>query len=205
MATDLTPDLPAEPGPDVATLRRNWGWLLALGIVQILAGFMALVLTVAAAYITVVVIGFLAIVGAVGEVLSVFWARRWEERLLHLMLGVLYGAFGVLILANPGLAIVTLTLILAVMLIVGGMFRVAVAAAGRFDGWGWAVVGGLVSILLGVLIWAGWPESSLWVIGVFVGIDLIFMGWMWVAVALALRKVSPGAEYRRDVPPIPAG
>ena len=73
--------------------------------------------------------------------------------------------------------------------LVGGIFRVVIAAAVRFQNWGWAVVGGLLSIVLGVMIWQDWPESSVWAVGLLVGIDLIFTGWTWVALALGLRTL----------------
>jgi uncharacterized membrane protein HdeD (DUF308 family) len=204
VATDPRPDPAPGTYPGFRALRDNWGWLLALGLVEVAVGMAALVMTVTATLATVIVLGVLALVGAAGEVLSVFWARRIEEGLVHLLIGLLYGAFGVLVLANPGVAAVTLTLLLAVMLIAGGLVRVVIALAARFRGWGWALAGGLVSVLLGGLIWAGWPEASLWVIGTFVGIDLIFIGWHWVALALAARSwngTAPAADYRRDVPP----
>jgi uncharacterized membrane protein HdeD (DUF308 family) len=206
MAADFRADLPPAPPSAVAALRHNWGWFLALGIIQLIGGFVALTFTVMATEVTVVLIGCLALVGAVAELASIFWVRRWGEGALHVLIALLYAAFGVVVLANPGLAMVTLTLVLAVMLFVGGVFRIGVAAAARFHGWGWAVLSGVVSILLGAMVWAGWPESSLWVIGLFVGIDLIFMGAKWVAVAMAVRSIPPaGVEYRRDVPPMPAG
>ena len=191
--------------PEFETVRASWGWFLALGIIQILAGITALVLTVAATYITVMVIGILALIGAVGEIISIFWSRRWEEGLFHTFAGLLYGAFGVLILMNPNLAVVTLTFVLAALLVVSGIFRMILAASTGFRGWGWAVLSGAVSLLLGILIWAGWPESSLWVIGLFVGIDLIFMGTTWVVLALSLRNATWAPDHRRGVPPaIPA-
>jgi uncharacterized membrane protein HdeD (DUF308 family) len=201
MATDYRTDPVTDDRAAADAVRENWGWLLALGALQIIAGTFALLMAVTATYLTVLVLGILALVGAVGEVLSVFWSRRTEEALVHLLVGLLYGAFGVLVLANPGLAAATLTLVLAVMLIAGGLFRAVIALTGRFRGWGWALLGGAVSVLLGGLIWSRWPESSLWVIGLFVGIDLLFMGWSWVALALSARSATPRAEYRRDVPP----
>lgn len=190
--------------PDYEDARASWGWFLALGIIQILAGIAALVLTVAATFITVIAIGIVALIAAVAEVVSIFWSRRWEEGLFHAFAGILYGAFGVMILINPGLAVVTLTFVLAALLVVSGIFRMILAASTGFRGWGWAVLSGAVSLLLGILIWAGWPESSLWVIGLFVGIDLIFLGTTWVVLALALRNATWAPDRNRDVPALPA-
>jgi uncharacterized membrane protein HdeD (DUF308 family) len=191
----MSPDVPApadinplDPAPTPAeTVRENWGWFLALGLVQILAGVAALVLTVAATLLAILVMGGLALAAAAVELAGVFWARSWAEGLARVLVGLLYGLFGVVVLANPGLAATTLTLVLAILLVVNGVTRIVLALAGRHRGWAWGLVGGVVSVGLGFVVWANWPWDSLWVIGLFVGIDLLLMGWTWVAVALAVR------------------
>ena len=60
----------------------------------------------------------------------------------------------------------------------------------HFDGWGWVLVNGLVTLALGIMIWRRWPEASFWVIGLFVGIDLLFAGWSWVMTAVAVRTLA---------------
>jgi uncharacterized membrane protein HdeD (DUF308 family) len=187
--------IPFGPSRDLSAetrvARPNWGRVLALGIVQIVVGTLAVLMAFTATFATVIAIGVLALFGAGGQLASVFASRHWQGVLLHLLVAVLYAAFGLITIARPELAATTLTLLLAVMLIVGGLFRVFVAAGARFHDWGWAAIGGAISVLLGVLIWQGWPGTGLWVLGLFVGIDLIFIGWTWVAVGLTLRRLSP--------------
>jgi uncharacterized membrane protein HdeD (DUF308 family) len=179
---------PLDPDPPPAVVvREHSGWFLALGLAQILVGTAALVMTVVATLLTVLVLGGLALAGAVVEAASVFWSRTWREGLVHVLVGLLYGVFGMMLLANPGLAASTLTLVLAVLLLANGAVRLGTALAVRFRGWGWAAAGGAVSVVLGVLVWANWPWDSLWVIGLFVGIDLLVMGWSWVALSLLVR------------------
>jgi uncharacterized membrane protein HdeD (DUF308 family) len=186
---------PLDPDPPpAAVVREHRGWFVALGVVQVLAGMVALGMAVAATLVAVLVIGGLALAGAAVQLLSVFWSRSAAEGTSHAIMGVLYGAFGLVVLGNPGLAITTLTLVLAILLLVGGVTRVAFAAAVRYRGWGWAAAGGAVAALLGGLIWADWPENSAWVIGLFVGIDLLVMGWYWVTVALAVRAAAPPGD-----------
>jgi uncharacterized membrane protein HdeD (DUF308 family) len=191
MATDIPlgppRDLPAETR---TAAREGAGWVIALGVIQVIVGTVAVLLAIPATYVTVIMVGVLALLGAVSQFVSVFLSRRWQGVLLHLLVAILYGAVGLITIAQPTLAATTLTLLLAVMLIVGGLFRVFVAAGARFHDWGWALLSGAISVLLGVLIWSGWPATSLWVIGLFVGIDLIFIGWTWVAVGLTLRRVT---------------
>jgi uncharacterized membrane protein HdeD (DUF308 family) len=80
-----------------------------------------------------------------------------------------------------------LTLVMALFFLVGGLFQIVGSAALGLSGWGWHVVDGLITIVLGVLILTQWPASGLWVIGLFIGIDLIFYGLAWIAIAVGLR------------------
>jgi uncharacterized membrane protein HdeD (DUF308 family) len=84
-----------------------------------------------------------------------------------------------------------MTLLLACALMVGGLFRIIGSLMYQFPHWGWTLAGGIINLILGVLIWQQWPATALWVIGLFVGIDLIFTGWTWVMLALALKNVQP--------------
>jgi len=190
MASDVPIGTPRTLPDDARAARQAGGWVVALGIIQVVVGVLAVLMAVAATFATMIAIGVVALVGAAAQLVSVFTSRQWEGVVAHLLIALLYGAFGLVTLANPGLAAATLTLLLAVMLVVGGVFRIVMAASARFHDWGWAVFGGVLSVLLGVLIGAGWPEASLWVIGLFVGIDLIFIGWTWVAVGLTLRRLA---------------
>jgi len=182
---------PLDPDPTPAeTVRENWGWFLALGVAQVLVGALALAMAAFTTLIAVLLLGGLALAAAAVEVVSAFWSRTWQEGLGHVLVGLLYGVFGVMLLVNPELAASTLTLVLAVLLLVNGVVRLVLAATGRYRGWGWAAAGGLMSALLGGLIWADWPGNSLWVIGLFVGIDLVLMGAYWVALAVAVRAAD---------------
>ena len=96
---------------------------------------------------------------------------------------------GLLFLRAPVGALAALTLLVACYLLVGGIFKVVAALAYRFAAWGWSLAGGIIDVILGVLIWQGWPASSLWVIGLFVGINLIFRGFNWIALGLALHPL----------------
>jgi uncharacterized membrane protein HdeD (DUF308 family) len=78
---------------------------------------------------------------------------------------------------------------LACSLIVSGIFRIVGSLMSRFPHWGWIFFGGVVDLLLGILIWRHWPATSLWVIGLFVGIDVIFNGWTWILLALRLKSL----------------
>ena len=96
---------------------------------------------------------------------------------------------GLLFLRAPLNALAALTLLLACFLMVDGIFKVVAALAYRFAAWGWSLAGGIIDVILGVMIWQEWPASALWVIGLFVGINLLFRGFNWIALGLALRSL----------------
>src|SRR5262249_8079248 len=119
--------------------------------------------------------------------------RNWQGFVLHLLAGVLYLIVGGLMVEHPLGAAAGITLMLAAIFIVGGVLRIVISVTQRFTGWLWVLANGIITLLLGVPIWRQWPESSLWVIGLFVGIDLILAGWSWVMVGLAVKGPPPAA------------
>jgi uncharacterized membrane protein HdeD (DUF308 family) len=173
-------------------LRKYWKWFMALGIAMLILGTIAIswsciaTVTVAATWL----FGFFLLAGGIGEIINAFWVGRWSGMLLHLLVGVLYVLVGFIIIDQPLNAAIELTLLIAIFLMVSGIFRVVFAVAERFAGSGWVLLNGVVTFVLGLLIYKQWPASGLWVIGLFIGIDLIFNGWAWVALALGLRQVT---------------
>src|SRR5262249_11784744 len=100
-----------------------------------------------------------------------------------------YAVLGFLLVQRPDAAAAGFTLVLAACFMVGGLFRIVSALVDRFPGWGWVLLNGVVTLLLGALIWRGWPEDSLQFIGLFVGIDMVFAGWSWIMMALAVHSM----------------
>ena len=97
---------------------------------------------------------------------------------------------GIIIVANPGAGALVLTLVMAVFFMVAGLFRIITALVTRFPHWGWLLFSGLITLGLGLLIWRQWPLSGLWVIGTFIGIDMIITGWTWIMLSLAGRRLA---------------
>ncbi|TIO85277.1 MAG: HdeD family acid-resistance protein, partial [Mesorhizobium sp.] len=90
---------------------------------------------------------------------------------------------------NPLLASAVLTFLLAVALIASGLLRAWVAWNHRpQQGWGWLLAAAIITILLGLIIAMGWPVNSLWVLGMFLAVDLVFQGWSFIATGLALKR-----------------
>ena len=105
-----------------------------------------------------------------------------------------------MLLERPLLGAAVYTLFLTMLFFALGIVRIVAAFTHRFSGWGWAVLSGVVTLCLGVLIWRQLPEAALWVIGTFVGIDLIFNGWSWVMLGVAARSL-PAAEVPHGTTP----
>lgn len=115
--------------------------------------------------------------------------HRLGSLILRIVCGLLYLYLGVVMLDRPLLAATGYTLVMAFFFFASGLVRVALGLSRRFSGWGWVVLSGTVSLVLGVMIWRDLPEAALWVIGTFVGIDLLFNGWSWVMLAAAVRSI----------------
>jgi uncharacterized membrane protein HdeD (DUF308 family) len=174
---------------ELEAIRGNWGWILALGIILIVVGTIAVAMPFVASLATAVAFGALLLVGGIAQLVGAFWTRDWSGFFLSLLMGVLYLVLGVLFLRDPGDALLAMTLLLACVLMVGGLFRIIGSLMYQFPHWGWILAGGIINLILGILIWQQWPVSGLWVIGLFVGIDLIFTGWTWVMLALAVKDL----------------
>ncbi len=104
-------------------------------------------------------------------------------------MGVLYVVMGVMFFRHPGEALIAVTLLLACAFIVGGLFRIIGSLMYRFPYWGWTLAGGAINLLLGIYIYSQWPFDSFIIPGLFVGIDLIFTGWTWIVLALAIKNL----------------
>src|SRR5947209_6833285 len=179
---------------ELQAIRGKWLWLVVLGIALIVLGVILLGSPVIATLATVTAIGILILLGGAMEVVGAFGCQEWSGFFLALLSGILGVVIGLMLLANPIQGGITLTILLASFLFVGGIFKAVAALAHRFGGWGWLLLSGGVDIVLGVMIWRELPMSGLTIIGVLVGISLIFRGVSWLMVGFALKRIpSPVA------------
>jgi uncharacterized membrane protein HdeD (DUF308 family) len=121
------------------------------------------------------------------EVIQAVMVGHWVGFFHHLLAAILFGVIGVMLIARPLISAEALTVVMAVFFLIGGLFQLIASVAVALPGWGWATADGIIMLVLGGLILAQWPASGLWVIGLFVGIDLIFYGFAWIALAAGLR------------------
>jgi uncharacterized membrane protein HdeD (DUF308 family) len=177
---------PMESKMTATPLGHRWGWLLVLGIVQIIAGWIAIAVPVVASFAAVAIFGALLIVTAIFQLIHAFKARSWPRSAWYGLGGVFYAIAGVLVAMYPISGALALAVMIAILFIADGALRVAFAMAVRpLAGWGWLIAGGLGSIVVGVILLMGWPATALWVTGLMLGINLVFTGSMHVALALA--------------------
>jgi uncharacterized membrane protein HdeD (DUF308 family) len=176
-------------GPAVQHLRSKCGWIIALGVVYVIAGLIALSSVVFATRVTVFVVGIMMLISGVAEVINAFQFKSWGKFLIWLLLGALYIVAGLLTFENPLLAASVLTLLLGVALVVSGVMRIVLAFSMR-EGMSWTtlVLSGIVSLLLGLIILVHWPVSSLFVLGTLLGVDLLIIGIGWIFVGFGLRS-----------------
>jgi uncharacterized membrane protein HdeD (DUF308 family) len=185
MSTGST--LSSNVGHELHAIRNHWWCFLAMGIALVILGSICIATPWIATLTSVVVFGFMLLAAGITQVVSSFWSGKWSGMLLHLLVGILYMVVGFMIIDAPVENTLLLTKLIAIFLIVTGIFDIVAALAHRFHGWGWVLLNGCVTLLLGLLINKQWPSSALWVIGLFVGIELIFNGWGWIMLSLGLK------------------
>jgi uncharacterized membrane protein HdeD (DUF308 family) len=180
---------PHSLGESLHALHAKWGWIVALGVVYVVAGFIALGNEFFATFVSVTIIGVAMFVSGVFEIIGAFQMKSWESFILWILLGVLYAVAGVFVFADPLLAASVFTLLIGAALVATGVVRIVLALRlPKTAPWIWAVISGVITLLLGATILMHWPVSSLYVLGLFLGVDLLFMGFSWINIGMALRR-----------------
>ena len=180
---------PPNIGEAIHTLRGKWGWIVALGVFFVIAGFIALGSVVLATVVSVLYVGVMMLFAGIAEIISAFQMKSWGKFFLWILLGALYALAGFFVFDNPLLAAATLTLLLGAALVASGLVRIYLAFQMQQGApWGWVAFSGVITTLLGVVILIHWPLSGLYVLGLFLGIDLIFAGVGWISLGLGLRS-----------------
>jgi uncharacterized membrane protein HdeD (DUF308 family) len=168
----------------------KWGWFVALGAALLLLGVFALGDAVAVTLISTMFIGAMLLVGGVFQAVHAFMVKTWSGFLLSMVGGIVYAVGGLLIMDEPVQGALVITLFLIFALMIGGVLRIVVAARHReMNGWWLMVLSGLVSVLIGLLLYASLPWSGLWVLGTLIGVELVVQGVTWLMFGMALRRM----------------
>jgi uncharacterized membrane protein HdeD (DUF308 family) len=172
------------------TLGQHWGWMLVWGLIITLLGVAAIYFSVVTTLISVVFIGALIFAGGIVLFIDAFkyWSGYIGSFIWHLVIAVLYIVVGIMLLQNPVSGSISLTLLLGLFYVFLGIARIVYSTSTRISQWQWSLIGGVIALFLGILILVNWPAGSLVIIGLFVGIDLVFCGWTYMLIALSNRS-----------------
>jgi uncharacterized membrane protein HdeD (DUF308 family) len=169
---------------------KNSGWLLAVGAILIVLGLIAVTASAFVTLATMVFIGCLMLFAGILQTSHAIMMRNWSGFYIDLLAGILNAVIGVIIIGHPGATAVALTLMIAVLLIFGGIFRIAVALSISYQNRIWLIIHGVINLMLACAILSDWPLSGMWVVGLFIGIDMIFNGWTLIMLGLIVRKAG---------------
>ena len=192
--TTMSDTMDANAG--TTTLTHRWGWLLVLGIVQIIAGTVAFAIPIVASFAAVAIFGAVLVVTATFQLVHAFKTGAWPRSAWYGLSGVLYAIAGLLVIAFPLGGALTLAVLLAILFIADGAVRVVFAmSVSAAVGRGWLLAAGCCNILVGVFLLIGWPYTALWITGLLLGVNLLITGAMNISFASKTRtsKVASAA------------
>jgi len=178
----------------VGGVRRASGWSIALGVLMIIAGFLAVGLEPFVTGVIVVYIVAWTAIFSGGAQLFYAFSHEAKHRWLEALLGIIYIIAGIYLLMHPLGGLLAITLLLACFLLVYGVFAIVLAFQMRpAPGWGWVLFDAIITVLLGGLIYAHWPFNADWIIGTLFGISLIVSGFTRLMLSMAVRRLTARA------------
>lgn len=170
--------------------KKALGWSIAVSVIMILAGLLAIAMPLEAGLAVNIFVGWMLIFAAVAHFVFAWFTRRTGSVLLKALLGLLYLCVAVYLLSHPARGLATLTLALAFYLLIEGVTEIMLFFQHRpARGSGWFLFDGIITLILGAMIWTTWPSSTEWVLGTIVGISIFFSGVTRLMISLAARRV----------------
>jgi len=174
-----------------AGLAQSWKALMAIGIIAIVIGCVAILIPAVASVGTAIFIGWILLIAGAFLVAAAFSARSVGSLLLRLLWAAITVIVGVWLIVEPHNGTLTLTFVLGVYFLFMGVTRITVAFIGRGQpNAGWVGLSGVLGLLIGILVLVKFPSSADWAIGLLVGIDLIFAGWTLTSIALVGKEIA---------------
>lgn len=171
------------------TLRENRSLVLFEGIVFLILGVLAIALPVAFTFGIEQFLGWLFLIGGIVQAWRTFKTRDSSGVWASILAALLLIAVGIVLLAKPLAGVVTLTALLAIFFTIEGIFKIFMAASLRqYSNWGWLLFSGIIALILGGIIWSGFPGTALWVPGLLVGIDMLFFGYSLIILYAELKR-----------------
>lgn len=175
--------------------KRNATLLIVLGILMVIFGVFAIASPMITGVAVAMFVGALMLVTGVMRIIAAFKSGQWGSGIFGTLIGLLGIAAGVILLAQPMLGLATLTLLLAAYFLASGICEIVIAFKAKPEKvWGWMLFGGIVSVILGIMIWSQWPVSGAWAIGVLVGIHILMIGFTMIFVGSGARGIAGSIE-----------
>lgn len=169
-------------------IHKNTTWAIVIGVLLMIGGIFAMATPVLAGMSVALMVGWLLAFGGVFQTLFAFRARAG---VLAIILGLLTLAAGVYMILNPGVALATLVLFMAIYLLLSGVSEAILAFSARPEpGWGWLLFNAVTSLLLGGLMFTQFPVAGALAIGILLGLKLLFTGLMMIMIAVSVRKAT---------------
>lgn len=186
-ATTTTPTTTTAEAP----LAGSWRYLAGVGAIIGVLGLLAIAFPFVTGLGISTFLGVVLVVGAIAHLVHAVRASDWTGSAWQIVLAVLYGIAGVALLVNPLFGLATLTLVLAAFFVAEGVAEIVMAARLRSEGsWGWLFASGVLGVLVGGLIWFGWPSTAIWAVGVLFGVNLLSTGLSMVLLAMTGRTAA---------------
>ena len=189
MTLAINPDVEAIRRRVLTTVHNHWKLFLSQGILMLILGMLAVALPNISTLEIELLVGWLLIVGGFFRAATIFGKRHMPGFWWSLLSAVLAVALGTILIARPLQGVITLTIVMTVFFVIEGVAAVLIALEYRryLRNWSWTLLSGLINLVLAYLIWNGWPSTATWVIGLYVGINLIFLGVQLIMTANAAR------------------
>jgi uncharacterized membrane protein HdeD (DUF308 family) len=168
---------------------HNWEWFLAFGVILMLLGIAAVVRSITTTVVSIAFFGWLLVLASIADLIPAFMVGKWAGFFLHLLAAILFGITGILMITKPTISAEAWTFVMSVFFLVAGLYLFIGSLWIHLPGWGWQALNGIIAAVMGGLLLAQWPVTGFWVIGLFVGIELMIYGWAWIALALDLHKM----------------
>ncbi|TWU44184.1 acid-resistance membrane protein [Novipirellula aureliae] len=185
---------------ELAHLAREWWCFLLTGIFLVIGGIASIAFPWFTSIGVVMFLGVILVISGIATVITAFWVGKWGAFMMQILIGLLYMVAGFVITDAPIASLALMTLMLAGFLVIGGGFRIVTALVEKYPQWGWSLFNGVVTLMLGLIIFRSFrqlpeePSGVLWIIGLMIGIELLFNGLNWIMLSLAIKKLPNLAD-----------
>jgi uncharacterized membrane protein HdeD (DUF308 family) len=173
----------------IEEVKKSWSWFFVCGVVLIALGAICIIKEQTATTFSILALGWVLLISAAVWLVNSFQAWTWGGFLMYALNALIRGVTGYLLVRHPDAGASAVTMVLAVLFIVNGTFRIIGSSSIQFPRWGWTAFAGVVSAVLGISLLIAWPTASAYFVGLAVGIDLVLDGGALLGFAVAIHSL----------------